>query len=525
MAETLPLRFGSYILLRRLGRGSSGDVCLARPRDEKSNLPKLLVVKRMHAALVENEELVKRFAHEARLAAKIDSPHVARVFDAGYANDLIFIAMEYIPGWSLVNVLHRLHEEKRPTPIGSARTIMVHALRGLEALHSAVDPKTRKPLDFVHRDIAPKNIMLGDDGLTRLIDLGLGRSSLKDWQTQTGMVMGSVGYMPPEQVLAKQLDVRTDLYAMGVVLFETLTGRPYIPVGNQADRLKACLRPQFRKPSAFRPDLPVEIDAVAKKALRVTPERRFQSAAEFRVALESALPETDTDTAGTLVSFLLRDEEVESRTELMPSLALPEADADPTQPGVSEALIVRAKSNFSNEDLFAATAPEADPAELTAPDTRLEVSDPAETPELATPASIPTESSTPTKNRRYSLATLVILSAAVASAAATVAIMVDRQVRPPPPPVETEPMPPNELRAVRGKDSPITAKRTPPSRATLIADRIAELDRRAAALESAHEAEAKAMRATLGALAKTPGRRDVTRRLRAIETRLSQLER
>lgn len=543
MAESLPLRFGSYILLRRLGRGASGDVHLARPREKAAGLPTLLVVKRMHAALVENDELVKRFAHEAKLAAKIDSPHVARVYDAGHVNDLLFIAMEYIPGWSLVNVLHRLHEERRPMPVGSARNILVHALRGLEALHNAKDPDTASSLDFVHRDIAPKNIMLGDDGVTRLIDLGLGRSSLKDWQTQTGMVMGSPGYMPPEQVLARTLDIRTDLYAMGVVLFEVLTGRPYIPVGSPTERLKASLRPQFRAPTAFRKDLPAAVDDVARKAVEVDPDRRYQTATDFRDAVELALPRTSDDTAGTLVSFLLRDVEVEGNTEVIQKLDLDEdEDADPTQPGANlhDPLVVRAASGFSDDDMFAATRPSADAFGPTKADRTLpipEIAPDALTPALPEPSPKKSEAppqsekaleTPPLTDRKYSMTTLVFLSAAAAFAAATLAILIDREfgrsiVRQRAP-VSVPSATPQDIRAVRGKSRVPTARRAQTS-AELTA-RIGRLDERVGAFVSGTSGGAdtvETLRSELAALRGQTTAEDDRRQLERLERSIDAL--
>lgn len=318
----LPRRFGPYLLLQGLGSGGTGDVFLARAQDPRRNLPEPVVIKRLHGELLSRGNFVKRFAHEARIAVAVDSPHLPRVYDAGRVGDSFYIAMEHVAGWPLARIITDLREAERHASLDSVVSLIRGALEGLAALHEARHPDTGEPLGIVHRDVAPKNILLGEDGKTRLIDFGLGKSSLQDWKTSTGLVMGSPGYMAPEQVAALEVDARSDLYAMGIVLWELLTLERYIQRGPVPLMLRAQVAPEFRPPSALRPDVPPALDAVLAQALALDPRRRFESARAFMHALDAALPPPEEEPLATLVGALLWGELGRAKTEVTALLAI-----------------------------------------------------------------------------------------------------------------------------------------------------------------------------------------------------------
>ena len=326
----LPERFGPFVLLKKLGAGGMGDAHLARPAEDEHALPPIVVVKRLHSELAASDKAVRRFQHEAAIATSIESPHIARVYSAGQVGETLYIAMEYINGWPLSRVLMNLREEGRQISIPSAIDLVSDALRGIWALHSAKDERG-SPLAAVHRDVSPKNLMLGEDGRVRVIDLGLGKSRLQDWHTRTGSVMGTPGYMAPEQVLAGAVDHRTDLYALGIVLFEVLTLEPYISWGPVAAVLKESLRPRFRAPSTLRSDVPVALDRICQRALALEPGERFESASDFLRALtEARNTKAARVPARTLVSELLLAELTQSRVEAYALLAsTPSASEEP----------------------------------------------------------------------------------------------------------------------------------------------------------------------------------------------------
>ena len=286
----LPRVFGPFELLKGLGSGATGEVFLARPLDITRGWPALVVVKRMHFALNTQPEQQARFQHEARLALALSTPHVPKIHVVGEEGGTSYIAMDFVAGWTLSRVMKSRKHVKRPISIASMVDVVKGVLNGLIALHEAKDPTTGRPLDALHRDLAPKNIMLGEDGVTRLIDLGLGKSTIQQWQTSTGVVMGTPGYMAPEQVLAGQMDVRTDLYTVGIVLWELLAGESFIPRSTTHRMLREQAKGEYRPPSPPNP-VPPAIESIVKQALSVEPGDRFPSARQFLADLEHAAKE------------------------------------------------------------------------------------------------------------------------------------------------------------------------------------------------------------------------------------------
>jgi serine/threonine-protein kinase len=319
----LPRPFGSYVLLKALGTGGTGDVFLARPQDQSRNVPSPVVIKRLHGQLAEQDDFVKRFQHEAKIAVAISSPHIARVFDVGRVDDTFYIAMEYVAGWTIARIIQDLKDAGGQATLSSVVDVIRGALLGLSALHTAKDPETGQALGTIHRDIAPKNLMLGEDGVTRLIDLGLGKSSIQDWRTSTGVVMGSPGYMAPEQVVAEGVDQRCDLYSVGIVLWEFLTLKRYIKRGPVPIMLRAQVSPTFRPPSESRPDVPRALDEICRKALEIDPGRRFQTAAELIAALDATIePREEEAPLATIVGDMLWGELGQSKTEVTKLLSV-----------------------------------------------------------------------------------------------------------------------------------------------------------------------------------------------------------
>ena len=288
MAETLPKCFGPYVLLECLGQGAAGSADLARPVDLDRGVPTPVVIKRMHPRLAERDEFVRRFRHEAEIAVYLDSPHVVRVFDAGAVGEELYIALEYVAGWPGSRLLGTVSAAE-PLPTSVALELSLQILAGLEALHGARDREGR-PLEVVHRDLSPKNVMLGEDGRLVLIDLGLGKSRVQDWKTVAGRVMGSPGYMAPEQIAAMEATARADLYAAAVMIWELFTGERYIPPGPAVGMLQHALQKPYQPPSALRIGLPRAVDALLARGMSSDPEGRPASAAAFAAELASVLP-------------------------------------------------------------------------------------------------------------------------------------------------------------------------------------------------------------------------------------------
>ena len=320
MAASLPRAFGPYLLLARLGRGGSGAAYIARHRDElhRASVQAVpIVVKCLHLRLARHDEFTKRFRHEAEVAIRVSSPHVVRVLDAGRVGEQPYIAMDYVRGWTLSRINACMAETEVRMAVPLALELILQSLQGLVALHEATD-STGQPLETVHRDLAPKNLMVGDEGRVRLIDLGLGKSRVQDWKTDTGTVMGSPGYMAPEQLAGRSVDQRTDLYALGVVLHELLTGERYVPHGPPIDMLRTAMNRKYAPPSAVRRDVPPAVDAIVERAMRKKPDDRYPTARAFIDDVQAELPRRPGSAAvQRLVEELLgqqrraRDEEIE----------------------------------------------------------------------------------------------------------------------------------------------------------------------------------------------------------------------
>ncbi|MEQ9502181.1 MAG: serine/threonine-protein kinase [Deltaproteobacteria bacterium] len=272
-----------YLLLEEVGSGSSGTAHLAVRSDERTD--ELFVVKQLRPAVAAVPEHLSRFKHEAAIAVMVDHPNVVDVVDVGLAAERPYIVMRYVEGPTVTMLLNALARSKSRLSVEAAVGLVREALAGIEALHTARHPRTGEPLGFVHRDLAPKNLIVTRDGRVKLIDLGLGRSRLGEWQTEAGRIMGSIGYMPPEQLRGEAVDQRADLWSLACVLFELITLTPYVP-GRGRERLLATLKTEPRSMREVRPDVPVALDEVVLRALSNTPAARFESASALSRALE-----------------------------------------------------------------------------------------------------------------------------------------------------------------------------------------------------------------------------------------------
>ncbi|MBI4820918.1 MAG: serine/threonine protein kinase [Deltaproteobacteria bacterium] len=332
-------RLGRYVLLEALGRGSMGEVWLVRPEPPSHGFSQRAVLKRLFPELAADPSFVRRFEHEAAVAGRIDSPFVAKLFEAGQAGQTLYLVHEYVEGWTLSRVLNELRKSSEPHSIASSVQFTLELLEGLEALHSASDGRGRL-LETVHRDLSPNNIMVGEDGRPKIIDLGLGKSRIQTWRTQTGAVMGSPGYMAPEQAVGRRVDQRADLYSVGVVLFELLTLQPYIERGPVAAMLLRSAQPAFRAPSTLRADVPRSLDELLRRALALSADDRFRSASDFAAALGGARTQAESSAPIlSLIGPLLSSEAERTRievTRLAELTAVAErrdtASADPAEP-------------------------------------------------------------------------------------------------------------------------------------------------------------------------------------------------
>jgi serine/threonine-protein kinase len=322
-----PTWFGTYLAIDRLGAGAMGDVLLARPA--QVGAPPLVVIKRLHAELTKEEAFAKRFRHEAEVATAIDSPRIVKVLDAGRAGGSLYIAMEHVEGWTLQRLLRELAVAKRRPSLASVVAIVSGILEGLDAIHSSRDP-TGRDLGVVHRDLAPKNVMIRSGGAITIIDLGLGKSKAQDWKTRTGTILGSPGYMAPEQVRAASADHRADLYAAAVMLYELAAVKPYIPRASVPEMLARALMPETVE-AACRA-VPPALAEVLRRGLAVDPNARHSSARELLGVLRSIpIDSTGDPSVLEIVGPKLEEELDQSRRRIDELMAASDAEVQHTE--------------------------------------------------------------------------------------------------------------------------------------------------------------------------------------------------
>ncbi|MBX3274446.1 MAG: serine/threonine protein kinase [Sandaracinaceae bacterium] len=277
---------GRYEVLCQLASGGMATVYVAR-RGGVAGFERLVAIKVLHPHLAHDEDFISMFLDEARLAARIRHPNVVATLDiSDTEGDGFFLVMDYVEGDHLGHLLRgaALGGERLPAPV-TARIVM-DALAGLSAAHSLTSPDGEL-LQLVHRDVSPHNILVGADGIARITDFGVAKAQVRLSSTRDGQFKGKLSYMAPEQAASGQADQRSDLFSMGIVLWEALTGRRLFRGENNADVLNKILNPEVPSPSQLDAVL-APFDAVVHKALAREPDDRFQSAEEFLEAVEEA---------------------------------------------------------------------------------------------------------------------------------------------------------------------------------------------------------------------------------------------
>jgi serine/threonine protein kinase len=274
---------GSYQLLTPLGHGGAATVWVARQDGSKVGVPALVAVKVLRSDVSDNPAFWQRFLSEANLLSGIRHPHVVSVYDAGQAaTGELFTAMEWVHGESLHRIIAAANR-KKPVPSELAARIVADVADGLVAVHMAADSQGN-PLGIVHCDISPQNILVGLDGSVRLVDFGVA-STQQQLETPDKKVRGKPAYMAPEQTRGARVDQRSDLFSLGVVLFELCTGRRLFRGANQAETVKLVRECRVPLPSELLPNFPPHLEAIILRALQSDPIQRFQSASAFRDAI------------------------------------------------------------------------------------------------------------------------------------------------------------------------------------------------------------------------------------------------
>ncbi|MGH7271248.1 MAG: serine/threonine protein kinase [Polyangiaceae bacterium] len=279
-------RLDRFELIAELASGGMGAVFLAR-LGGAGGFQRLYAIKRLHEHLARHGEFIEMFLDEARLAASIHHPNVVPILEIGTTSAGYYLVMEYIEGDTMGHLFQAAVRRERRMPVRVSLRIAIDVLAGLHAAHDRADDDGR-PLEIVHRDVSPHNILVGTDGVARITDFGIARAATRLSVTRSGQLKGKLAYMAPEQARSEKVDRRADVFAMGICLWEMLTGERLFKAEAEGDTLNRLLYEPIPTPRSVDPDIEPELDDVCMKALTRDPDARFRTAAEFSDALESA---------------------------------------------------------------------------------------------------------------------------------------------------------------------------------------------------------------------------------------------
>ncbi|WP_404369746.1 serine/threonine protein kinase [Corallococcus coralloides] len=297
--------FGRYELLRKLATGGMGAVYLARQKGPVG-FQKLLVVKRLLPHLSEDDEFLQMFLDEARIAALLNHPNIAQIYEMGDVDGQYYIAMEYVHGEPLGSLVPRASAHPGGFPLGLRCRIIAEAAAGLDAAHNARSPSGRK-LSLIHRDVSPQNVLVGFNGGVKLIDFGVAKAQGKLSQTVVGTIKGKHAYMSPEQARGEPLDARSDVFGLGTVFYELLTGGRLFKRETEMATLKAVVGHKIVPPSEAVPGIPKSLDPIVFKALARKRDDRFSTAGELQLALEEFLQQEKLSGTSAHLAAFMRD--------------------------------------------------------------------------------------------------------------------------------------------------------------------------------------------------------------------------
>ncbi|MCA9667147.1 MAG: serine/threonine protein kinase [Myxococcales bacterium] len=295
-------RFGPYVLTRRIAMGGMGELFLARRRGV-GGFEKQVVVKRILPDLARDPQLVQMFLDEARVSALLDHANIVHIYELGEVDGAYFLAMEYVDGRDLRQVLQR-HDG--PLELGCALTILGGICEGLAYAHEARDVRGR-PLELVHRDLSPHNVLVSYSGAVKLTDFGIAKVSQRVTRTQVGVLKGKLGYLSPEQARSEPIDQRSDIYSLGLLLFEATTGAPAVSSGSDSGYIRAARRGETRTPEHVLPGYPAPLAAIFARATERDRERRYRNVREMRRAILDVQTKLDLLRTQRDVSALMRE--------------------------------------------------------------------------------------------------------------------------------------------------------------------------------------------------------------------------
>lgn len=276
-------RIGPYILQKKVAQGGMAELYLA-DYVRQDGFRRRVVVKKILPNLAENEDFIQMFTREARLAALLQHPNIVQIFDYGKIDNAYFIAMEYIDGRNLGEILSNV---KHGLPIEVAVFILSEICKGLDYSHSRKDDTTKEPLNIVHRDISPQNMLISCQGEVKISDFGISKARSEPSLTQAGVIKGKLAYLSIEQALGEPVDARADIYALGLVFYETITGQRVYSFKSDVEAIRSIPKMEIEPLINVRPEISKELNRIVMKCLEKDKNMRYQRVAEVYADLSA----------------------------------------------------------------------------------------------------------------------------------------------------------------------------------------------------------------------------------------------
>jgi serine/threonine protein kinase len=271
-------RIGPYLLTKKIAQGGMAELFLADYLRE-DGFRKTVAVKKVLPHLADNRDFIDMFIREARLAALLQHPNVVQIADFGKIQNAYFIAMEYVEGKNLAEIMGFL---KKGLPVDMAVFLILKVSNGLQYSHARKDDKTGTPLNIVHRDISPQNILISLNGEVKISDFGISKATSEPSLTQAGVIKGKLSYLSPEQAMGQAVNHQIDIYALGLVFYEILSGSRLYRFANDIEAIRTIPKMTIPPIITKRPDIPQGLNDIVMKCLEKSPVKRYQTAQELR---------------------------------------------------------------------------------------------------------------------------------------------------------------------------------------------------------------------------------------------------
>src|ERR1700682_4820949 len=326
--------YGKFFLMKKLAAGGMGEIFLAKQQGP-AGFQKILVVKKILSHLTENKEFIEAFLGETRLAAQMNHRNIVQVYELGEQDRSYFIAMEYVQGKSLRDVIDAAIKRKEKMPAELCRNLAEQVCDGASYAHNLTDMSGRG-LNLVHRDLNPQNVLISYTGDVKIIDFGIAKSEMSTVKTEAGMIKGKFVYMSPEQSMAKKLDKRSDIFAIGISLYEMLTGINPFHKNNIVLTLEAVQRFDPPPPSEYDPAF-APFDPIIAKPLAKDRDRRYSDAGEMQDDLRRITLPRAPERLGQFMARIFRQQLEEEQKLLMDSDSMKLATPGATGTAAQEA--------------------------------------------------------------------------------------------------------------------------------------------------------------------------------------------